>query len=199
MASLNRKNILSHFSFLLQLAGISSFIFQLPVQLVFLECQLLEEEYLSSKTPQAQVDVESDAAEEQQQHEHGHLADTSESTAELVPAAITEVVRNVEDPEVVSSVENQEVDKGESVSMPPDSVESASARFMKYALSRRIWGRVLVKVFTNPVILGIIVGFVLSASTLGPRFLNPNSSDFVPGLGWIFLTMGWFGDCVTPL
>lgn len=180
------------------LAGVSSFIFQLPLQLVFLECHLLEQQYLSSKTPRAQVDVESDAAEEDEQHEHGHLPDTSESTAEVGSAAITEVIQNVEDPEAVTTAKNQEAGKGESI-MPPDSVESASTRFMKYARSRRVWGHVLVKVFTNPVILGIIVGFVLSASTLGPRFLNPNSSDFVPGLGWIFLTMGWFGDCVTPL
>jgi predicted permease len=49
------------------------------------------------------------------------------------------------------------------------------------------------------VLWAIAVGFILTLSTVGPRFLNPNGTDYVPGLGWIFITLSWLGDCVSPV
>jgi hypothetical protein len=58
---------------------------------------------------------------------------------------------------------------------------------------------VLLGVATNPVIWGIVTGFVLSLSTVGPRFLKKESADYIPGLGWINDTLMWFGNMVSPL
>jgi predicted permease len=69
----------------------------------------------------------------------------------------------------------------------------------QFARRGDVWRRILIRIVHNPVLWGIGVGFLLSLSTLGPRFLKPSSDEFVPGLGWIFRTCEWFGACVSPV
>jgi predicted permease len=64
---------------------------------------------------------------------------------------------------------------------------------------RDVGKRVLWGVATNPVIWGIVAGFILSLSTVGPRFLKPTAADYIPGLGWVNDTLTWFGNMVSPL
>lgn len=69
----------------------------------------------------------------------------------------------------------------------------------QFALRGDVWARVLHKMVRNPVLWGIAVGFALSLSTIGPTYLFPGSPDRVPGLDWIWGTLGWLGDIVSPL
>lgn len=71
--------------------------------------------------------------------------------------------------------------------------------WLKFARQRDVQKKVCVRVLTNPVILGIAGGFFLSLTTIGPRFLNPTSDEYIPGLGWFFAVTTWFGDIVSPL
>lgn len=71
--------------------------------------------------------------------------------------------------------------------------------WIHFAGRKDVWLRVLSKVVRNPVLWGIVGGFILSLSTLGPDKLNPNSDAYVPGFGWFWETTGWLGDCVSPV
>jgi predicted permease len=79
--------------------------------------------------------------------------------------------------------------------------EKSSPLFLwvKFAGRREVWTKILTKIVYNPIMWGITVGFILSLSTLGPSYLRPTSPDYVEGLGWIWSTTGWLGDCVSPV
>jgi predicted permease len=80
-----------------------------------------------------------------------------------------------------------------------DEVVISLTMWTQFARRGDVWRRILIRIVHNPVLWGIAVGFLLSLSTLGPRFLKPSSDEFVPGLGWIFRTCEWFGACVSPV
>mmetsp|Transcript_14447 Transcript_14447/g.27083 ORF Transcript_14447/g.27083 Transcript_14447/m.27083 type:complete len:256 (+) Transcript_14447:1-768(+) len=88
-------------------------------------------------------------------------------------------------------------------SLSPDTTTEDTAIsfsvWIGFVKRRDIWMKILVKIVHNPVLWAIAVGFILTLSTAGPRFLNPSSPDYIYGLGWIFITLSWFGDCVSPL
>jgi len=92
-------------------------------------------------------------------------------------------------------------ERGGNTGCPDDTVTSSPLTYSWARLARRkdIWRRILFAVLKNPVIWGIVGGFALSLSTVGPRFLNPTSPEFVPGLGWFFQVTKWFSDIVYPL
>jgi predicted permease len=158
------------------LAGISSFIFQLPFQLLFLECHALEQEYLvRSSLDTSKIGAKPDEEEGHFVEETGHL---SENQTE-------------------SKVASEEVE--ETTVKAADEVVVPLMMWTQFARRGDVWRRILIRIFHNPVLWGIAVGFLLSLSTLGPRFLKPSSDEFVPGLGWIFRTCEWFGACVSPV
>ena len=160
------------------MAGISSFIFQLPFQLLFLECYALEQEYLE-----------------------GSSLDTSKIGIGFIPDE--EEGHGVEDTGHLS--EDQTEEKCASKEGEENSVKSANEvvvplmMWTQFARRGDVWRRILIRIVKNPVIWGIAVGFLFSLSTLGPRFLKPSSDEFVPGLAWIFWTCEWFGACVSPV
>jgi len=88
---------------------------------------------------------------------------------------------------------------GDRESPAPEQIVPPFRLWLKFARRPDVWGRILRKVAVNPVIWGIAAGFFLSLTTIGPKYLNPNSQDFVPGLGWLFTLATWFGDMVSPL
>jgi predicted permease len=152
------------------LAGISSFIFQLPFQLLFLECYALEQEYLEgSSLDTSKIGTIPDEEEGHFVEDTGHLS------------------------------ENRTEGKFASTVKTADEVVVPLMMWTQFARRGDVWRRILIRIVQNPVIWGIVVGFLLSLSTLGPRFLKPSSDEFVPGLGWIFRTCEWFGACVSPV
>lgn len=165
------------------LAAISSFIFQLPFQIFFLECHVLEEEYLHPPT-----------VDEERKEGDVEKADTDADTPQKVGLA---AIDNKEHPE-------------ESVSTNKSRIGSERAReegysgnrlglWLKFARRRDIWKKVMGQIAANPVLWAIFGGFLLTLTTLGPTYLKSASQDFVPGLGWISDTLTWLGDTVSPI
>lgn len=136
------------------LAGVSSFIFQLPLQLFFLECHALKQSRL----------IES--------NRNGHREKIEKDAEECDEEDLEQVDIGGDNDRANSSDQGQQ---------------------------RHIWKTISLQVLYNPVLWAIAVGFVVTLSTIGPRFLNPTSKDYTPSLGWIFITLDWFGACVSPL
>lgn len=159
------------------LAGISSFIFQLPFQLLFLECHSMETDYIASRGSVSRVPSD---------QEEGHFITESEQALSL-PASVPS---NKVSPGDNASSDTKEEDGNDEV---------PAFLWLEFAKRGDVWRRILTRVVCNPVLVGIGMGFVLSLSTLGPRFLNPTSDEFVPGLAWFSQTCGWIGAMVSPL
>jgi hypothetical protein len=158
------------------LAGISSFIFQLPFQLLFLECHALEQEYVEgSSVDTSKIGTIPDEEEGHFVEDTGHL---SENQTE-------------------GKFASEEVE--ENTMQTADEVVVPLMMWTQFARRGDVWRRILTRIFHNPVLWGICIGFLLSLSTVGPRFLKPSSDEFVPGLAWIFWICEWFGACVSPV
>ena len=62
-----------------------------------------------------------------------------------------------------------------------------------------------IKLLKNPILHAIWIGFVLSITTLGPRYLSPGNPpmapncDYAVGAGFIQLTLRLFAACVEPI
>ena len=69
----------------------------------------------------------------------------------------------------------------------------------KFATNTDLWKDILFRVGTNPVIWGILWGFLISLSTFGRRFLLPTSNDYLSWLQFFVDALSWFGDCVSPV
>jgi predicted permease len=163
------------------LAGISSFIFQLPLQLFILECHGLEQEYLKSQCQQATSDEEQPPFDSKGDDDELLLQDIAlEPTPEQLPVQECAPETKPEQPQSEYKI----------VPFP---------LWLEFARRGDIWKRIFLQILRNPVLWGIAGGFALSLSTVGPRFLNPTSPDFVPGFLWFAITTGWFGDCVSPV
>lgn len=156
------------------LAGISSFIFQLPLQLVLFECHVLEKEYLLAQ-------------------ERHHLEPATPEPKDDPEQALGEAQpETAPTPQVVSDEVHDEV-----IDVERQGV--TFALWMEWISSWSVWKKILFQLSRNAVLWGIVAGFFFSLTTIGPRFLNPTSEDYVDGLGWIFSTAGWLGDCVSPV
>ena len=171
------------------LAGVSSFIFQLPFQLFFLECHQLEMEYFDLRKQQ-EPDPEEPKAEFRGEEEKWTKEEAELSSIVLTP------------PEEQAPPKEESLETPTNVEGSTDS-KSNSIRpihlWFQFAQRSDVWKKILIKVVQNPVLWGIAGGFVLSLSTVGPRFLSPNGEDFVPGLAWFATTTGWLGNCVSPV
>jgi len=152
------------------LAGVSSFIFQLPLQLFFLECHALEEEELPAEENQ-ELDLE---------------ADVDSTSSAIMDSG----------PEKAASFERH---LSKQVQVKTGLRLSIWKSFPSKRLS--LWKKVWFKVVQNPVLWGIALGFLISLSTFGKRYLDPGDTKgtFVNGLAWIEETLEWFGNTVSPI
>jgi predicted permease len=177
------------------LAGVSSFIFQLPVQLFFLECHLLEEESLVTPgTERAAPKDDKNERDLEIASSQKVVPVEEEAKTATVPTDVPEVAltKGVE-----QSVATEQAAAEEAPA--PNTEKRRILLFLRFLTRRDIWVKILRKVFYNPVLWAIVGGFFLSLSTLGPTYLNDKSEDFVPGLGWISDTLTFLGSTVTPL
>lgn len=156
------------------LAGVSSFIFQLPLQLFFLECHALEQSNL--------VGANSDSRREKLEKDVEQCEEDDLDLEEV----------NIDDDDNRKASLDQSQQQHSTV---PEPTALPTSLFWQ----RHIWKKISLQVLCNPVLWSIAVGFVITLSTVGPRFLNPSSNDYIPGLGWIFITLDWLGACVSPL
>lgn len=169
------------------LAGISSFIFQLPLQLFFLECHVLEQEYLAQiRGPDAEAPEESTLASPAHSDDHDsyELEKREEPTKAIDQVADNQVAE--EPAKVIHHVtDNQGAEELEEVPL---------FLWLRFARRGDIWRGIFFRVIANPILWGIAVGFFLSLTELGPKYFKPGSPDYVPGLGWFSATTKWFGD-----
>lgn len=170
------------------LAGISSFVFQLPLQLAFLECHALDSDSFKEKTKndkEKAADQCSISSEDRKMSQAAQIACISHEEMEQVMAC-----EHVEPTPIETKFSLQTM---------------TEERWWvliggKYVNNRDMWIGILCRLVRNPVLWGIFWGFVLSLSTAG-RYLNPNPENpyYIEGLGWIFALLSWLGDTVSPL
>jgi predicted permease len=134
-------------------AGISSFIFQLPLMLIFFEGSVdtpgIEERRAAKKTDSDTLEV-------------GDTEGTQENTA------------------------------------------SPHHRWYHVSISRTQARYIAIKLVRNPILWSIVIGIILSVSSLGPKYLAtgvpqaPNCS-YAVGAGFIQLTLSYFARCTEPI
>ncbi|KAL7543661.1 hypothetical protein ACHAXR_013347 [Thalassiosira sp. AJA248-18] len=149
------------------LAGISSFIFQLPIQLAMLECHVVEEQTASDP-----------------EHVAPSLSESQSKDSINVTIQVT--------PESSSHIP---VGKGTEIE---DHRSRWSLLHVEHLSRASLWLKIGKRVLKNPVLWGICIGFVVSLSTAG-KYLRCPSETCISGLEWIGATLGWLGDCVTPI
>jgi predicted permease len=207
------------------LAAISSFIFQLPLQLFFLECHLLEqqEDGFTNKTTSKAGAAAAAAAALERSASVGKHPPIGEESAVPGPTDACDMTKMVDVEEGGGDEEFEEVKIGNpnDDGCPPEedggsdrsdrgtdpstaAVEEAGvvvplSMWLIYFLRTDIWKKIAIQLLRNPIVWAVILGFILTLSTAGPRFLDPTSEDYIPGLGWIDLTLSWLGSCVSPV
>lgn len=160
-----------------QLASISSFIFQLPLLLFFLECHELEKQMTGNRKEENDVEAI-------RYTEPGETEPPSKQNSEKAPS-----------------------DNNEGQETAPSPAAPSEEEFSWLAVARdpQIWVKILIKVMWNPVLWAIAVGFIFSLSTFGPTYLKPLAGpgkpnpDFYEPLAWLYWTCEWFGACVSPV
>ncbi len=167
------------------LAGISSFIFQLPLQLVLFECHVLEKNYL--------------VEQEKKRHDESAMAVINENHEQVLIPPMCAVSEPKEDPEQALVDVQLEIASRTKSDLAVEAQGVPLTLWKEWICSWSVWKKILSQLLRNPVVWGILAGFIFSLSTIGPRFLDPTSEDYVAGLGWIFATAGWLGDCVSPV
>lgn len=154
-------------------AGISSFIFQLPLMLIFLEG--------SGETPGVQ---ERQKVQSSCEHENGnHNENGSEKNARE-----EEEVKE----DVIEGAHRGEEEAGSSNHWYHVRLTKAQAQYITF------------KILRNPILWAIVIGIILSVSSLGPKYLatgspkSPNCS-YAVGAGFIQLTLSYFARCTQPI
>jgi len=132
------------------LAGISSFIFQLPVQLLLLECHTLENDHNSVPSGQLSAD------DGEQKRECTAEMDACES------GVCNPVENEIALPQ--ESAPNDQENRSENE-------DPSYSRWLRFAIRRDVWVKILGKVIENPVLWGIAIGFFLTLSKIGPKYL----------------------------
>lgn len=152
------------------MAGMSSFIFQLPLQLIFFEYHVTEQRWTREIILHAVQPVPVAPAP------------MKDSTVVTVEAADTS---------------DQSTDHY-SNEVPSDDRRWWSIVQIRYLSQTALWFEVFKRLYTNPILIALFVGFVLSLSTAG-KYLRCPSDQCIAGLQWVGDTLGWLGDCVSPL
>lgn len=152
------------------MAGMSSFIFQLPLQLIFFEYHVIEQRWTREIILHAVQPVPVAPAP------------IKDSTVVTVEAADTS-------DQSTAHYSNE---------VPSDDRRWWSIMNFQYLSQTALWIEIFKRLYTNPILIALFVGFVLSLSTAG-KYLRCPSDTCIAGLQWIGDTLGWLGDCVSPL
>lgn len=177
------------------LAGISSFIFQLPLQLAFLECHKLDSDPFKNETPDDnELSTDQDViTPEDEKWSQATNREDSEPGVETVSISRDKTEQDAAF-ELVEEAPN-----ATKLTLQTETQEKWwILTGEKYVNRRDVWIGILHRLVRNPVLWGIFWGFVLSLSTAG-KYLNPTNPDYIEGLGWIFAILAWLGDTVSPL
>ena len=149
------------------MAGVSSFIFQLPLQLIFFEYHVIEQRWTREVFHTAQP---------------------------IVPTPMKNSTVITVDVQVTSDHSTHHSDE-----VPSDDQRRWYSLVNFQHISRiAVWVDICKRLLTNPILIALFVGFVLSLSTAG-KYLRCPSDTCIAGLEWFGDTLGWLGECVSPL
>lgn len=150
------------------MAGVSSFIFQLPLQLIFFEYHVIEQRL---------------------------TREILEAAQPIAPPPIP-----IKDSTVITMGGEETSDQSthHSDELPSDDRSWWSIVNFQHLTRIAIWVDICKRLLTNPILIALFVGFVLSVSTAG-KYLRCPSDTCIAGLEWFGDTLGWLGECVSPL
>lgn len=168
------------------MAGISSFIFQLPLQLMFLECHAAEEAQRTSEATGRSTNSAREELPSQEKERESAVITIQEASEESFHQLSTE---DIAPTAIGDRIQEAELHLRRSW---------WSLVYAEHLPDMDLWLDILRRVLKNPVVDGIFVGIVISLSTAG-RYLRCPSDTCVEGLEWISATLGWLGNCVSPL
>jgi len=158
-------------------AGISSFIFQLPAMLILFEIDKGKKLKGRQETEKSNNSLPPRSVENLPNQE-GRIQSESNGSHATVPP-LTE--------------------------LPAEATTTTTTANKSQLLSKeqaKVIGKLLIK---NPILWAILIGIILSVTTLGPRYLNPGNPplqpncDYAPGAGFIFLILSSLATCVQPI
>mmetsp|Transcript_3811 Transcript_3811/g.6601 ORF Transcript_3811/g.6601 Transcript_3811/m.6601 type:complete len:426 (-) Transcript_3811:24-1301(-) len=167
------------------LAGISSFIFQLPLQLMFLECHAAEENALANRV---------------------RVHSSVQKATETGKSSVDVTIQVTPDTSIIPSLSkaHDQSDQNEAATCTEEKEKEEDVKWWSLVQhgenisSARLWGKIGLRILRNPVLWGIFCGFVLSLSTAG-KYLRCPSEYCVEGLNWINLALTWLGQAVSPV
>lgn len=177
-------------------AAISSFIFQLPVMLVLLE----------GSVDTAGFEDRCSALEK--------VGDDRLQTPAVEPGSSQKVDQGPNKESVQAGDGDDGVNcdcvnsEGANVDIEADaSVEPSTTGHHVYTvrLTKAQARYIGIKLLRNPILWAIVIGFILSITTLGPRYLSPGNPplrpncDYAVGAGFINLTLRYFAACTEPI
>ena len=154
------------------MAGLSSFMFQLPLQLIFFEYHVVAQRWTREIQP------------------------VSVAVAPAPSPMKDNTVITVEAADISDQSTNQSTHNSDEVTF--DDQRWWSIVNFQHMSQAAFWLDIFKRLYTNPILIALFVGFVLSLSTAG-KFLRCPSDTCIAGLEWIGDTLGWLGECVTPL
>ncbi len=176
-------------------AAISSFIFQLPVMLVLLEGSVdtsgFEDRRAAGKKRHAQPQTNKGGEDRSQTPalEHGSDQEFNQES-------------EVEGSDAGANNDEVGVDVEADVLMEPSTTRHHAYTVRLTKAQARYIG---IKLLRNPILWAIVIGFILSITTLGPRYLSPGNPplrpncDYAVGAGFINLTLRYFAACTEPI
>ncbi|KAG7673403.1 hypothetical protein Ndes2526B_g03151 [Nannochloris sp. 'desiccata'] len=154
-------------------AGISSFIFQLPAMLILFEIDVSRRTKMSANNS-----LPSTSSGNLSIQEDGGQRENNIGDKDTVPAS----------------------------SARPATTTAATAAKKSPLLTKQQAKSIGKQLLKNPILWAILIGIIVSATTLGPRYLNPGSPppaqpncDYVPGTGFISLILSSLAGCTEPI
>ncbi|EFN53206.1 hypothetical protein CHLNCDRAFT_137056 [Chlorella variabilis] len=187
-------------------AGISSFIFQLPLMLILFEVHTWRQQTIHGALPEQQQappqpQGQDSAAERRRGGDDGSQR-AGDGSKRLAAAKQQPTVLSVVD---ASSVPPPRGAAAAGRSSLGDMMRQRLLGCMGWHMTRKQGQRLGLRLVMNHVLWGVGLGLVLSLSTLGPRYLNPGTLPAQPnctyavGAGFIFLLLEYFARCTEPV
>eukprot|EP00038_Savillea_parva_P024873 m.45358 g.45358 ORF g.45358 m.45358 type:complete len:494 (+) comp6642_c0_seq1:72-1553(+) len=202
------------------LAGISSFIFQLPVMLALLECHALAAELTATddmaKDGSMGMVVSSTHGPSSSVSSGGvgvSLLNNDHNTGRGITTDINSGGSSgkTTTPGTTTTRTSAAGDAAILPSPTRSTTTTTTTREERHAgkgqdvlwwqlVSRRdVWTKALSRVVRNPVVWGIVGGFIISLSTLGERYLRRTSGEHVEELDFFDDTLSWLGATTSPV
>lgn len=195
-------------------AGISSFIFQLPIMLVLFEVHTWRQENLRASLPevqqalnarpsrtttdhsseQAEAEAKSGAAPTAGQGQRVH-PERLTSPSELAPAG----------PPYLSAADASTVPHQWAAGGSMGRLKQSLVGCLQFKMTRKQGQRLALRLLMNHVLWGVAIGIILSLSKIGPKWLDPGTLPACPnctyavGAGFIFLFLEYLSRCTEPV